>query len=412
MPIRVIGQIIKILLHPLRLSWNLARTLWQPTIENHMKNQELQILRGCVESPILLIIQLWLFFYGSTSWTPLMNWSSLTFTDWEGNEFVLPYLRPLSILTSFATVARSCTKLSIQRSDILTWIVIFNGIFYHIMTITVSITYLNNFGMVAPCIVLFMNVLFKVFDGKVSILQSTIATFVPVPNNGKLEDLIKTFLYTANLTLVLIVINIPFELLGFLYGENSLLDNFQANFLGGCLLCNGLLAHLSHHLHIKSLKIAINLANFFCILATLLTICLHDSNSKFAYLTYELAPNHTVSIKGIISQNFEKFFCGRLFTNPDGVLPSDYINALKVKNFLDLEKLQNVWPALSLAVVKMTAPYLPAKPFDKNLGLDFPVFFISAQDWPKVHFLVNLFIFGIFLEKFRFFKFFVNLFIS
>lgn len=384
-PICIVDQIIKILLHPLRLSWNLARTLWLPTIENQMKNQELQILRGCVESPILLIIQLWLIFYGSTPLTPLMNWSSLTFNDWEGNEFVLPYLRPVSIFTSLATVARSCAtqeKLSCQNA--LTFLIILNGIFYHIMAITVSITYLNNFGMVAPCIALFMNVLTRVFDGKTSILQSTIATFTPVLNERRLEDLIKTFLYTANLILVLIVINVPFELLGFLYGQNSLLDNFQANFLVGCLVCNGILAYLSQHLHIRSMKIAITLANFFCILATLTTIWLHDPNSKFAYLTYELAPNHTVSIKGIISPNLRRkeAFCGRLFTNPD-VVPPDYINALKVKNFSDLEKLQYVWPALSLVVVKMTAPYLPAKSF-KKLPLDFSILYISPQDWPKV----------------------------
>lgn len=389
-PICILDQIIKILLHPLRLSWNLARTLWLPTNENQMKNQELQILRGCVESPILLIIQLWLIFYGSTPLTPLMNWSSLTFKDWEGNEFVLPYLRPVSIFTSFATVARSsCAtleKLSCQNA--LTFLIILNGIFYHIMAITVSITYLNNFGMVAPCIALFMNVLTRVFDGKTSILQSTIATFTPVLHNRRLEDLVKTFLYTANLILVLIVINVPFELLGFLYGENSLLDNFQANFLVGCLVCNGILAYLSQHLHIRSMKIAITLANFFCILTTLITICLHDPNSKFAYLSYELAPNHTVSIKGIISgsstTNFEeKAFCGRLFTNPD-VVPPEYINALKVKNFSDLEKLQHVWPALSLVVVKMTAPYLPAKSFKKLENLDFSILYISPQDWTKV----------------------------
>merc|ERR1712029_282625 len=59
------------------------------------------------------------------------------------------------------------------------------------------------------------------------------------------------------------------------------------------------------------------------------------------------------------------------------------INALKVKNFSDLEKLQYVWPALSLVVVKMTAPYLPAKSF-KKLPLDFSILYISPQDWPKV----------------------------
>ena len=382
-PKRIVVEVTNMIFHPVRLSWKLAYDLWNPSKENQLQIQELHGVRGCLESPILLIIQLWLVFYGLTQMTSPMKWSSLTFKDWEGNEFYLPFLRPISILTSLATILRSTTSLeNIELKNFTPFIIIFNGIYFHILSIVISMTYLNNFGLVAPFIALCTNVVSRLFDGKVAIKESITATLLPMSKNGILEDLIKTLLYTFSLVMVLIVVNVPFEMIGFVYGEHCILDNLQVNFLVGCLFCHGFMSFLCQHLNTKHLKITLALANFILILASIVALWMHNTQEKFGYLTYQLASNHSVSVRGIVSTPLNKNFCGRLFSNPDTMYPN-MVSALKVTTLTQLEQMQDILPILSLAVVKMKNPYLPAKPY-KSQHYDFPIIYISPKDWPKV----------------------------
>ena len=95
--------ILRTLLHPIILSLLQLRNLWKGSEEKKQEIQTYQVIRGCAESPILFIIQVWLITYGSVPWT---NLSKIYVKDWQGNVLIFSYLRPLSILLSFSTILR------------------------------------------------------------------------------------------------------------------------------------------------------------------------------------------------------------------------------------------------------------------------------------------------------------------
>ena len=104
--------ILRTILHPIILSLLQLRNIWNGKEDQKQEIQTYQLIRGCAESPILFIIQVWLITYGLVPWKNFAM-SEVHFKDWEGNVLSLPYLRPISILFSFSTILRHSEHISL-----------------------------------------------------------------------------------------------------------------------------------------------------------------------------------------------------------------------------------------------------------------------------------------------------------
>ena len=109
--------ILRTILHPFILSLLQLKNIWNGKEEQKQEIRTYQLIRGCAESPILFIIQVWLITYGLLPWT---NTSEILVKDWEGNVLSLTYLRPVSIAFSFSTILRHSEHISLFLTNIFT----------------------------------------------------------------------------------------------------------------------------------------------------------------------------------------------------------------------------------------------------------------------------------------------------
>ena len=109
--------ILRTILHPFILSLLQLKNIWNGKEEQKQEIRTYQLIRGCAESPILFIIQVWLITYGLQPWT---NTSEIHVKDWEGNVLSLTYLRPVSIAFSFSTILRHSEHISLFLTNTFT----------------------------------------------------------------------------------------------------------------------------------------------------------------------------------------------------------------------------------------------------------------------------------------------------
>ena len=200
-------------------------------------------------------------------------------------------------------------------------------------------------------------------------------------------------MYCTNLTLVLLVINMPFEKTGFSYGENTIFGYFQINCLVATLFLTGFVDVLMWPLSQRSR----NLASFLMILTTLFSFGLiYVKNGleehNFGYLSYKVAPNHTISIKAqILSSSENSPVCGFIHSLSQ-IMDSKHIQNLqivKIESLSDLQKIKH-FPFLLMVIVKSGNPYLPASKI-KRINTKFTVVQVSSADWHLVRHIYHLF---------------------
>ena len=63
-----------------------------------------QAIHGCIASPLMLCYQIWLVFNGVVSFADsAVRVTSITLTDWEGNQLMVTFAAPVTILLSMVT---------------------------------------------------------------------------------------------------------------------------------------------------------------------------------------------------------------------------------------------------------------------------------------------------------------------
>ena len=101
------GILTRFLCHPFMLSFYQMKNIWSENKETIRKRKQCQILRGCVDAPILFIIQFWMVTYGLIE----LKWSDIYLRDWEGNCLKIPYLTVISLVFGFTSILRSSVLL-------------------------------------------------------------------------------------------------------------------------------------------------------------------------------------------------------------------------------------------------------------------------------------------------------------
>jgi hypothetical protein len=313
----------------------------------------------------------------------------LTF-DFE-NVLVFPYLRPVSILFSFSAILRSALLILTEESWIWELPMTIIGLYFHLASIIISLTYLNSFALVSVFFVFFTNIVTRLFEDEKSIIVISSVVGTLMPFGGFMDNAIKTVLYTINLVAVIIVINSPYDATGFEYGQNTIFGSFQANLLVATIILSGFVSMFLWPLA-RWFQFIVSSFTLLLIFASFCWIFFHDLNSK-AFVTYTIASNHTVSIRGeLINQveeihescslgNLETF--SQLTSSSQSPLQQ---KVLKVESLQELDRLSNI-PSLSvgLVLVKMTSPYLPASPKIKlEKKLSFNVLLIHQKDWHRL----------------------------
>ena len=73
------------------------------------------------------------------------------------------------------------------------------SLYFHLASIIISLTYLNNFALVAVVFVLITNIVARLFEGErnIIVMSSIVGTLMPF--GGFLENIIKTLFYSVNL---------------------------------------------------------------------------------------------------------------------------------------------------------------------------------------------------------------------
>ena len=102
---------IETLLYPLALTKYQILNIWRPRNENYLHRTELEILRGCLDTPFQLFIQTWLITNGLIK-NGTLYWSSIGLKDWHGNNLKIPYLAHISICFSLITILKTLYKVS------------------------------------------------------------------------------------------------------------------------------------------------------------------------------------------------------------------------------------------------------------------------------------------------------------
>ena len=98
------------------------------------------------------------------------------------------------------------------------------------------------------------------------------------------------------LVAVIIVINSPYDVTGFEYGEDTIFVSFQANLLVATIILSGFVSMFLWPLA-RWFQFIVSTFTLLLIFASFCWIFFHDLNSK-AFVTYTIASNHTVSIRG------------------------------------------------------------------------------------------------------------------
>ena len=95
---------------------------------------------------------------------------------------------------------------------------------------------------------------------------------------------------------VIIVINSPYDATGFEYGQDTIFGSFQANLLVATIILSGFVSMFLWPLA-RWFQFIVSSFTLLLIFASFCWIFFHDLNSK-AFVTYTIASNHTVSIRG------------------------------------------------------------------------------------------------------------------
>ena len=98
------------------------------------------------------------------------------------------------------------------------------------------------------------------------------------------------------LVAVIIVINSPYDATGFEYGQDTIFGSFQANLLVATIILSGFVSMFLWPLA-RWFQFLVSTFTLLLIFASFCWIFFHDLNSR-AFVTYTIASNHTVSIRG------------------------------------------------------------------------------------------------------------------
>ena len=109
--------------------------------------------------------------------------------------------------------------------------------------------------------------------------------------------------------MVTVVINSPYELTGFEYGQETVFDNFQANLLIASIIFSGFVSLLLWPLR-KWLQFTISSLTLILIFATFIWIFSRDLDYT-GYVTYHVE-NHKVSNKHFFGSNHSVSIRGEL----------------------------------------------------------------------------------------------------
>lgn len=382
------------------------RLIWHDSEKRKSDIEIYRMTRGCIEAPILFILQVWLVTYGEFNNESF--WTQISFSDWEGNTFTCPYLRLLSIVFSFIAIIRART--SLEKSDF--WLqnlpMLVSSIYFHLGSIIISLTYLNTLALMAPTFVLLTNIVSRLLveestGSAEAVILSLIATFLPLNETfGLYEIVLKTLLYATNLTLVLIIINSPYESILFIYGQHTIFGNFQVNVLVATLLLTAFLSlfSMTPPRICKKSPMILSLINFTAICFAISVLCSQNLDSrKYAFISVKPSVNHTKSIKGLLIEGHfpNDIKCGILHSpgKMSQIETTKYgKEVLKIQSKSELSLALENMRHVKLAVVRMDHPYLPANPIDyymeilsmpEETKVSFDILLLTPEDWKLVN---------------------------
>ena len=106
-----------IIFYPLVPIMTLLHLLWMTPSDGQMTKESkqrfmaaqfgatvAQAIHGCIASPLMLCYQIWLVFNGVISFADsAVRVTSITLTDWEGNQLMVTFAAPVTILLSLVT---------------------------------------------------------------------------------------------------------------------------------------------------------------------------------------------------------------------------------------------------------------------------------------------------------------------
>ena len=74
------------------------------------------------------------------------------------------------------------------------------SLYFHLASIIISMTYLNNFALISVFLVFFANLVRRLYEGEKSIILISSVVGTLMPFGGFIENTIKTVFYTINLS--------------------------------------------------------------------------------------------------------------------------------------------------------------------------------------------------------------------
>ena len=113
----ILYAIGSIIFYPLVPILTLLHLLWMTPSDGQMTKESkqrfmaaqfgatvAQAIHGCIASPLMLCYQIWLVFNGVISFADsAVRVTSITLTDWEGNQLMVTFAAPVTILLSIVT---------------------------------------------------------------------------------------------------------------------------------------------------------------------------------------------------------------------------------------------------------------------------------------------------------------------
>ena len=113
----ILYAIGSIIFYPLVPIMTLLHLLWMTPSDGQMTKESkqrfmaaqfgatvAQAIHGCIASPLMLCYQIWLVFNGVISFADsAVRVTSITLTDWEGNQLMVTFAAPVTILLSIVT---------------------------------------------------------------------------------------------------------------------------------------------------------------------------------------------------------------------------------------------------------------------------------------------------------------------
>ena len=104
--------ILEVVLYPIMITKYQLTKIWKLQEGEDAKSNlmKLELLRGCLDTPLQFFIQTWLVFSGMVKDETLF-WSTISLKDWHGNSISIPYLAPISI---FFNIGKKCALVMIS----------------------------------------------------------------------------------------------------------------------------------------------------------------------------------------------------------------------------------------------------------------------------------------------------------